>query len=298
MDIVLIGGLSGSGKSVALTALEDSGYYAVNNLPLPLLVETAGYFARAGHQRVAVALDVKTEPSLASLEDAIAAIRRDGSSVRFVFLDTKTETLVNRFSETRRRHPFSGENRTLTEAIEYERTLFAPLRGLGFTLDTSDLPAAALRNWIKDFVSLDPSRLTLLFESFGFKHGVPLDADLVFDVRCLPNPHYEPDLAPLTGRDGPVIDFLERMPEVERMYGDIYHFVASWLPDYARDNRNYLTVAIGCTGGRHRSVYLVERLARVFSGRYQVVRRHREFGEELLATVATAEDAQSGAPIG
>ena len=169
---------------------------------------------------------------------------------------------MKRFSETRRRHPLSSDARTLTEAIEYERTLLSEVRPLGFAFDTSDLSAAALRNWIKDFVSVDASRLTLLFESFGFKHGVPLDADLVFDVRCLPNPHYEVELAPLTGCDAPVVAFLEKLPEVERMYTDIYHFVASWLPDYARDNRNYLTVAIGCTGGRHRSVYLVERLAR------------------------------------
>jgi UPF0042 nucleotide-binding protein len=133
-----------------------------------------------------------------------------------------------------------------------------------------------LRTWIKDFISVDATRLTLLFESFGFKHGVPLDADLVFDVRCLPNPHYEPALQPLTGRDTPVVDFLEQLPEVERMYRDIYHFVASWLPDYSRDNRNYLTVALGCTGGRHRSVYLAERLALAFTPRYQVQVRHRE----------------------
>ena len=149
---------------------------------------------------------------------------------------------------------------------------------LGFAFDTSDLSAPALRGWIKDFIAVDPTKLTLLFESFGFKHGVPLDADLVFDVRCLPNPHYEPLLAPLDGRDARVMTFLESLPEVERMYGDIYHFVASWLPDYARDNRNYLTVAIGCTGGRHRSVYLVERLSKTFGARYQVLARHRELG--------------------
>jgi UPF0042 nucleotide-binding protein len=183
---------------------------------------------------------------------------------------------VKRFSETRRRHPFSSDERTLTEDIEYERSLLAEARELGITFDTSDLPAAALRTWIKDFISVDRSRLTLLFESFGFKNGAPLDADLVFDVRCLPNPHYEPTLRPLTGRDAPVVEFLEAIPEVERMYADIYHFVASWLPDYARDNRNYLTVAIGCTGGRHRSVYLAERLARTFKPRHQVLLRHRE----------------------
>jgi len=196
--------------------------------------------------------------------------------VRFLYLDAKTPTLVKRFSETRRRHPFSTETRTLTEAIEHERGLLDEVRPLGFTFDTSELPAAALRSWIKDFISVDATRLTLLFESFGFKHGVPLDADLVFDVRCLPNPHYEPALQAKTGRDADVVDFLEQLPEVQRMYNDIYHFVASWLPDYARDNRNYLTVAIGCTGGHHRSVYLVERLARTFSPRYQVQTRHRE----------------------
>jgi RNase adapter protein RapZ len=278
MDLLLIGGVSGSGKSVALAALEDSGYYAVNNLPLPLVAQTASYFAKAGRDRVAIALDVKSEEGQAGLPAAIDRLRGEGWNVRFLYLDAKTDTLVKRFSETRRRHPFSSDTRTLTEAIEYERTLFAELRALGFVFDTSDLSAAALRTWIKDFVGADPSRMTLLFESFGFKHGVPLDADLVFDVRCLPNPHYEAALQPLTGRDAAVVEFLERHPEIERMYGDIYHFVASWLPDYARDNRNYLTVAIGCTGGRHRSVYYAERLARAFAPRYQVLTRHRELG--------------------
>jgi UPF0042 nucleotide-binding protein len=278
MDLLLIGGVSGSGKSVALAALEDSGYYAVNNLPLPLVAETTGYLAQAGRDRVAIALDVKTEPGLAGLPDTIAQLRAAGWNVRFLYLDAKTPTLVKRFSETRRRHPFSNDTRTLTEAIESERALLAEVRPLGFAFDTSELPAAALRAWIKDFISVDATKLTLLFESFGFKHGVPLDADLVFDVRCLPNPHYEPALSPLTGHDAPVVAFLEKLPEVERMYGDIYHFVGSWLPDYARDNRNYLTVAIGCTGGRHRSVYFVERLARAFSPRYQVLTRHRELG--------------------
>ena len=276
MDLLLIGGVSGSGKSVALAALEDSGYYAVNNLPPTLLAETAAYLARSGQERVAVALDVKTGPGFPGLADAIASARNAGWTVRLLYLDAKTDTLVKRFSETRRRHPFSSNERTLTEAIEYERALLAEAREQGFDFDTSDLSAAALRGWIKDFLSVDPSKLTLLFESFGFKHGVPLDADLVFDVRCLPNPHYEPALAPLTGRDAAVVSFLEAFPEVGRMYSDIYHFVASWLPDYARDNRNYLTVAIGCTGGRHRSVYLVEQLAKAFSPRYQVLIRHRE----------------------
>jgi len=276
MDLLLIGGVSGSGKSVAIAALEDAGYYAVNNLPLPLVAEAAEYLAKANRNRVAIALDVKTEPGLAGLSEMIARLKAAGWNVRFLYLDAKTPTLVKRFSETRRRHPFSSDTRTLTEAIEYERALLAEVQPLGFSFDTSDLPAAALRRWIKDFISIDATRLTLLLESFGYKHGMPLDADLVFDIRCLPNPHYEPLLQPLTGRDRAVVDFLEKLPEVERMYNDIYHFVGSWLPDYARDNRNYLTVAIGCTGGRHRSVYLAERLARAFSPRYQVQVRHRE----------------------
>jgi UPF0042 nucleotide-binding protein len=276
VDLLLIGGVSGSGKSVALAALEDSGYHAINNLPPSMLVDTAANLARSGQERVAVALDVKTGPGLPNLDKAIASIRGAGWTVRFLYLDAKTDTLVKRFSETRRRHPFSSDQRTLTEAIDHERALLAPQREQGFVFDTSDLSAAALRGWIKDFIAVDPSKLTLQFESFGFKHGVPLDADLVFDVRCLPNPHYEEELAPLAGTDAAVIEFLSKLPEVERMYRDIYHFVASWLPDYARDNRNYLTVAIGCTGGQHRSVYFAERLAKAFGRQYQVLVRHRE----------------------
>jgi RNase adapter protein RapZ len=276
MDLVLIGGVSGSGKSVALAALEDTGYYTVNNLPVPMLVDTLGYLASRGEARVGVSLDVRTGPGLPGLAAAIDTLKARGWTVRFVYLDATVDTLVRRFSETRRRHPFSTDERTLPEAIDHERGLVADVRMLGTVLDTSELPAAVLRGWVKDFVSLDPSRLTLLFESFGYKRGIPLDADLVFDVRCLPNPHYEPLLQQLTGRDPAVVEFLERIPEVERMYGDIYHFVAGWLPDYARDNRNYLSVAIGCTGGQHRSVYLVERLARTFTSRYQVLVRHRD----------------------
>jgi UPF0042 nucleotide-binding protein len=275
MDLLLIGGVSGSGKSVALAALEDSGYYAVSNLPLTQLPGLLSHLEAAQQQHVAVVLDVKTEPGLAGLSDAIEKARQNGWKVRFLYLDAKTDTLVKRFSETRRRHPFSSDDRSLREAIELERDRLADMRQ-GYSFDTSETSAAALRSWIKDFISVDASKLTLLFQSFGFKHGVPLDADLVFDVRCLPNPHYEPALASQTGKDAAVVGYLERHPEVERMYTDIYHFVASWLPDYARDNRNYLTVAIGCTGGQHRSVYFVERLAKSFGVKYQVLTRHRE----------------------
>ena len=276
MDLLLIGGTSGSGKSVALAALEDSGYYAVNNLPLPLLAQTARHLRQAGLQRVAIGLDAKTDPGLGALSGLMVSLENDGFRVRFLYLEARTETLVKRFSETRRRHPFSSDTRTLTEAIEYERALFADLRPLAIVFDTSETTAAMLRNWIKSFVGVDASRLNVLFQSFGFKHGVPLDADFVFDVRCLPNPYYEPELRPLTGRDEGIVRFLEAQPEVERMFGDIQRFLMVWLPSYARDSRHYLTIAVGCTGGHHRSVYLVERLARSFAPNYQVQVRHRE----------------------
>lgn len=278
MDLLLVGGVSGSGKSVALGALEDSGYYTVGNLPLPLLAPLAAYLKDAQHHRVAIGLDVKTAESLHEMPQVLQDLRQQGWVARFLYLDAKTETLVKRFSETRRRHPLSGENRTLRESITLERQMFAEWASLGYRIDTSDLSAHALRGWIKDFISIDPTRMTLLVQSFGFKHGVPLDADLVFDVRCLPNPHYEPQLAPLTGKDAPVIEFLQNDPDVEAMAGDIRNYLNRWLSAYARDNRNYLTVAIGCTGGRHRSVYLAEQLGHEFAPRYQTVVRHRELG--------------------
>ncbi len=277
MQLVLVSGLSGSGKSIALHVLEDGGYYCVDNLPATLLMEVIDFLSAAGHDRVAVSIDGRSA-ALPTLPEHIAELRRRGADCRVLYLEANSQTLLRRFSETRRRHPFSSEVLTLTEAIEFERELLADVRDVGFVFDTSDLSAAALRAWIKDFAAVDASRLTVQFESFGFKHGVPLDADLVFDVRCLPNPHYEAELQPLTGRDAAVVGFLEKARDVERMYQDIEQFVERWLPNYARDNRNYLTVAIGCTGGRHRSVYFVERLARAFESRYQVLKRHREIG--------------------
>ncbi len=278
MDLLLIGGVSGSGKSVALGALEDSGYYAVGNLPAPLVAPLAAYLQGDRCDRVAISLEVKSADSLGNFPQFLDELRTQGWSVRFLYLDAKTETLVKRFSETRRRHPLSRDDRTLHEAILLERQMLADLANLGYHVDTSDLSAHALRGWIKDFISIDAARMTLLFQSFGFKHGVPLDADLVFDVRCLPNPHYEPQLAALTGKDTAVVAFLEAHGEVENMYADIRNYLSKWLPAYALDNRNYLTVAIGCTGGRHRSVYLVERLGAAFCAQYQTLRRHRELG--------------------
>ncbi|HEX9180178.1 MAG TPA: RNase adapter RapZ [Burkholderiales bacterium] len=276
MQLVLISGLSGSGKSIALHMLEDSGYYSVDNLPAQLLGEVMRFLKDSGYERVAVAVDMRSGETVAWLPQQIAELRQLGVDTRLLFLEAKPETLVRRFSETRRRHPLSSENLTLPEAIQREREALSGISGMAHHIDTSELTPNTLRAWIKDLITVDRSRITLLFESFAFKHGVPLDADLVFDVRCLPNPHYDPALRPLTGRDGAVVTFLDGDAAVGRMYGDIQSFVARWLPCFIEDNRSYLTVAIGCTGGRHRSVYFVERLARHFADRAQVLIRHRE----------------------
>jgi len=276
MQLIVISGLSGSGKSIALTVLEDNGYYCVDNLPANLLPEVTVYLKQSGHERVAVSIDARSRETLHLLPQRLADLRQQKMDVHLVFLDTKTDTLVKRFSETRRRHPLSDNQSTLPECIEMEREMLREIHDLANRIDTSDLSASSLRAWIRDFIGLEPGRLTLLFQSFGFKHGIPLDSDMVFDVRCLPNPHYEALLRPLTGKDGPVIEYMDANSSVNRMFEDIRRFVDDWLPCFIRDNRNYLTVAIGCTGGRHRSVYFVERLARYFTKNNQVLVRHRE----------------------
>ena len=276
MQIVLISGLSGSGKSIALNVLEDAAYYVVDNLPATLLPQLIATLHSAGYQRVAVAVDVRSGASMSALPGQIERLRGMVADLRFIFLDARDDTLIARFSETRRRHPLAEGNRTLAEAIAAEREALEPIARLGHRIDTSDTQANTLRGWVKDFMQLDITEgLTLLFESFGFKYGIPVDADLVFDVRCLPNPHYDPNLRPLTGKDQPVVDFLEKIPEVGRMAEDIRRFVANWLPAYIRDNRSYLTVAIGCTGGQHRSVYFAEWLAAAFGDTVRVMVRHR-----------------------
>ncbi len=280
MQVVLISGLSGSGKSIALNVLEDAGYYCVDNLPAPLLSDLVGHLRLEGHGMAAVAVDMRGGSSIAALPPQLRKLESDGVTLRFVFLDARNDVLIQRFSETRRRHPLAGDDVTLEEAIVREREALEMLASLGHHIDTSNLRPNALRASIKEFAALDERNgLTLLFESFGFKHGIPLDADLVFDVRCLPNPHYDPALRPLTGRDADVIRFLEAQPEVARMEADLRRFIGDWLPAYIRDNRSYLTVGIGCTGGQHRSVYLAERLAAHFRASARVLVRHRSLIE-------------------
>jgi len=276
MQLILITGLSGSGKSVALNVLEDAGFYYVDNLPARLLPQTVGFLAESGHARAALSVELRNAEAIAGLPRQLEEFRARGHDVQVLFLETKTDTLIKRFSETRRRHPLADSGLTLPECIERERGLLAGLADIAARVDTSDLGPNTLRSWVKDFVGVPAIGLTLLFESFGFKHGIPLDADLVFDVRCLPNPNYDPRLRPLTGRDQAVIDFLAADPSTRKMLEDIRRFVADWLPAFERDNRSYLTVAIGCTGGQHRSVYFAESLAALFERQPRVLVRHRE----------------------
>lgn len=275
MQLFLISGLSGSGKSVALKTLEDAGFYCVDNLPAELLPDLTDLLLSGGYRDIAVSIDVRNARSVQVLPSLMLQLMQKDLAVHLLYLDAQTDTLVKRFSETRRLHPLSDGLRTLPECVAYERELLAEISNIGHHIDTSELNANALRAWIKQFVQVDRARLTLLFESFGFKHGIPLDADLVFDVRCLPNPHYDPKLRQLSGCDQPVIDFLAKVPEVRRMCEDIRQFLDNWLPSYIRDNRSYLTVAIGCTGGQHRSVYIAEWLASCFSAQVRVLVRHR-----------------------
>lgn len=276
MQLFLISGLSGSGKSVALRMLEDSGYYCVDNLPAELLSALMDNLRQSGNEHVAVSIDVRSGGSVRQLPSLIEQLKQRGMDVHLLFLDAQTDTLVKRYSETRRRHPLSDDKLTLPECVQRERELLAEISSIGHHIDTSELGANALRAWVKDFIQVDRARLTLLFQSFGYKNGVPLDADFVFDVRCLPNPHYDPVLRPLNGRDAAVIEFLENTPSAQKMYEDIRTFVENWLPCFIADNRSYLTVAIGCTGGQHRSVYFSEKLAHYFGSRQQVLLRHRE----------------------
>ena len=277
MQLVLITGLSGSGKSVALNALEDAGYYCVDNLPVNLLPELVVSLAQTGYSRVALSMDVRSGLALDALPQQLAALRKAGTEIRILFLDAKDDTLIQRFSETRRRHPLGDGLRTLPEAIAHERELLEDIAALSHHIDTSDLSPHVLRNWVREFVDVPSAGVTLLFQSFAYKHGIPLDTDMAFDVRCLPNPHYDPKLRPYTGRDDPVIAFLDADPSVQKMLGDIKRFVGDWLPCFDRDSRSYLTVAIGCTGGRHRSVYLAEHLTQHFrSAHERVLERHRE----------------------
>lgn len=281
-ELVLITGMSGSGKSVALAALEDAGYYCVDNLP-PALLEAFVSLQREGpHHKLAVAIDARSQATLADLPALLRKLTTDNLLLTCIFLDATNEALLKRFSETRRAHPLSAlspsaqDRHALLEAIQLERELLATLREHALVIDSTLMKPAKLLNHIKDLLGAAHHGLTLVFESFAFKRGIPMDADYVFDVRMLSNPHYEPALRHLTGRDAEVINYLAKQADVDHMLHHIKLFLDTWLPELQADHRSYVTVAVGCTGGQHRSVYIVEQLARYFGPTWQAQTRHRE----------------------
>jgi UPF0042 nucleotide-binding protein len=284
MRLIVVSGLSGSGKSVALGMLEDLDFYCVDNIPAGLLPGFIAYTVRTSetpYRQTAVGLDVRNRPEdLAEVPRLVTSLRKSGISCEMLFLRADNDTLLKRFSETRRRHPLSRAGMGLQEALEQERRLLAPLNNAAdLTIDTSRLSVHELRDLIRErVVEKSYAGPSLLFQSFAYRHGVPDDADFVFDARALPNPYWEPTLRDLTGRDEAVARFLDNQEEVGRFFEDIRDFIARWLPSLVRSNRSYLTVAVGCTGGQHRSVYLAERLAAHFSdgGRGQALVRHRD----------------------
>ena len=277
MQLVLLSGVSGSGKSVALKALEDSGFFCVDNLPADLIGPLVDYARARGEQRVAISADARSRESLSKLPEIVKREAGRATDVRVIFLDATDESLVRRFSESRRPHPLASEGRTLSDAIAEERRLLAWLAEIGQRIDTSGLTPGQLRGWMQDLVAVDRNKLALVFETFGYKGGPPLDADFVFDARCiLPNPHYDPALRPLTGNDREVATFLERETQANLLIEDIQRFLQRWIPKFMLDQRASITVAIGCTGGRHRSVYIAEELARRFAADYTVIVRHRD----------------------
>jgi len=281
--LAVISGLSGSGKSVALNMLEDLGWYCIDNIPAGLVQSLVSHTLRSEepiYRRLAVGLDARNRPhDLASIPALVADLGRSGLRCEVIYLHAEDEVILRRYAETRRRHPLAGAGVGLAEAIAEERRLLHPLAdSAGLVIDTSRMSVHELRDIVAKRVDpQDHGRLSIQFESFGYKHGVPGDADFVFDARTLPNPYWEPALQPLTGRDAKVIEFLEASPRVESLYRDLARFIEARLPEYEAANRGYLTIAIGCTGGQHRSVYLVERLARHFRAKYpQLLVRHNE----------------------
>jgi RNase adapter protein RapZ len=276
MQLVLLTGVSGSGKSVALRTLEDAGYFCVDNLPADLIASLVDYAASRGEPKVAISADARGRESLGRLPAVVEHERARGQDVRIIYLDASDESLVRRFSESRRPHPLSRESHSLPEAIAEERALLSPLAGIAQRIDTTSLTPVQLRSWIQDLLVADRTRMMLVIETFGWKSGPPSDADFVFDARFLPNPHYDPQLRPQRGSDADVKAFLQRETEAELYVEDIQRFLQRWLPRFVLDQRASLTVAIGCTGGRHRSVYVAHQLAERFASDYQVVLRHRD----------------------
>jgi len=283
MRLSIVSGLSGSGKSIVLNALEDMGYYCVDNLPLSLLPELMGQVNSGALRKIshtAVGIDSRNLAQLDRFPQMVEELERATIAVEIVFLHADDTILLKRFSETRRRHPLSGADVALKEAIQKEREILQPVfANADLQIDTSHTNVHDLRRLVQHRIGKSAYHdISLLFESFGYKHGIPADADIVFDVRCLPNPHWEANLRPLTGKDQAVIDFLRSHTDVQQMFTDISAFLEKWLERFKQENRSYMTIAIGCTGGQHRSVYMVRQLTQHFQhiGNSNVMERHRE----------------------
>lgn len=280
MRLVIISGVSGSGKSVALHVLEDLGFYCIDNIPVPLLKSFITEIVPRqdpAYENVGVGLDARSRPSdLAEVPTLIQKLRDEGLSCEIIFLQTDTKVLLSRFSETRRKHPLTDRHTSLEEAIAKERELLAPIiNSAELVIDTTRMNVYALREQLRERIApRTPGTVSILIESFGYKHGLPANADFVFDVRCLPNPYWEPQLRPLTGKDEPVKAFLDAAPMVQSMVEDITAFLAEWIPRYQDFQRSYLTVAIGCTGGMHRSVYVAEAVAKRLAQKHGSIRTH------------------------
>ncbi|MBM6702990.1 RNase adapter RapZ [Sutterella massiliensis] len=297
MQLTLVTGLSGSGKSIAIRQLEDSGCYCIDNLPAEFLLPVAESLAASGTRSAAVAIDARSHATFEGTLKTLDTLKGKGFDIRVLFLTASSAELVRRFSETRRRHPLSthaqhlAQEVTLQEAIGKERELLEPVAAIAHVMDTTGLLPSQLRRWVQQFIGEPEAKLTLTFESFAYKNGIPVVADLVFDVRCLPNPYYVPALRPLTGRDKPIADYLAAQPLVGEMIGDIAGYIKKWLPHFKAQNRHYLTVCIGCTGGQHRSVYVAESLGRIFAQETATIVRHRMLdqtshaGERRLQTI-------------
>jgi len=281
MKLIIISGRSGSGKTAAIQSLEDLGYYCIDNLPAALLPQFANHMETTGlHQQVAIGIDARNQSQdLANFPNIVEQLRNNQNQIEIVFLDAQNDILLQRYSSTRRKHPLSTPELSLTEAIEQESVLLDPVNKMAtLVLDTTNLSVQTLRQLVQDQIAkVEDKEIALLFESFGFKHGAPNDADFIFDVRCLPNPYWVPELRRYTGMDQPIQDFLSRESDVEDMYNDIFRFIDRWVEKFRQNNRSYLTIAIGCTGGQHRSVYLVEQLTKGFYSRFSnIQKRHRE----------------------
>jgi len=285
MKLIIVTGLSGSGKSITLHTLEDMGYYCVDNLPVFMLESFGRELAQSeddAYQLTAIGIDARNRSDcLLKAPAVVRDLRKRGIDCEILFLEAQDETLLKRFSETRRKHPLTAADVPLAEAVELERTLLEPLLShADLKVDTTHTNIHELRSIIRQRLTSDakaPKAMSILFQSFGHKHGVPKDADFVYDVRCLPNPHWIAELRPYTGCDQPVVDFLGQDKQVQKMLEHIIYFLQAWIPAFEEDGRSYLTVAIGCTGGQHRSVYLAEQLAKHFQSQGRsILLRHRE----------------------